>query len=133
MGCGRSPSWGYCFFHLDNRLLPGGFVGVDIFFVISGYLITSISYSECQIGVFSCSLFYQRRISRIFPLFFLVALATLVAASVLYTSQDFAFAGELSTASALGIANVNLMRQGNYFEVSADAQPFLHYWLTFPS
>lgn len=115
-------------FHLDKKILPGGFVGVDIFFVISGYLITSIINAEGQSGRFSLVRFYQRRISRIFPVFFTVVLCILLAASVLYTSQDFASAGALATASVLSVANMKLMLQGNYFELSPDAQPFLHFW-----
>lgn len=70
-------------FHLDKSLLPGGFVGVDVFFVISGYLITSIIYDASQSNSFSLSRFYQRRISRIFPVLFTVTIAILLAASVL--------------------------------------------------
>src|SRR5580693_953204 len=72
-------------FHLNHRWLPGGFVGVDVFFVISGYLITSIIFKECQNRSFSLKKFYQRRIARIFPAFFTVALVTLVAASFIYS------------------------------------------------
>ncbi|MFL6231034.1 MAG: acyltransferase family protein [Pyrinomonadaceae bacterium] len=115
-------------FHLHGGLLSGGFVGVDIFFVISGYLITTIVYAECRAGDFSFLRFYQRRVARIFPVFFLVSLSILIVASVLYTQQDFASAGALSAASALSAANLKLMVQGNYFAVSLDAQPFLHYW-----
>jgi len=115
-------------FHLDKRLLPGGFVGVDVFFVISGYLITSIIYDASQSNSFSISRFYQRRISRIFPVLFAVTIATLLAASVLYTSRDFAAAGAMATASVLSVANFKLMLQGDYFEVTPDSQPFLHFW-----
>ncbi|HAI13073.1 MAG TPA: hypothetical protein DCM28_15305, partial [Phycisphaerales bacterium] len=115
-------------FHLNDALLPGGFVGVDLFFVISGYLITSIIYQQCETGRFSLANFYQRRISRIFPVFFLVSLSILITAAVIYSSEDFSSAGALTTASALSLTNIKLMFQGNYFHVSADAQPFLHYW-----
>lgn len=115
-------------FHLDHRLLPGGFVGVDVFFVISGYLITSIIYRDLIKGEFSFARFYQRRIARIFPAFFLVALVTLAVASVVYLPQDFASAGANLVAAALSVANLKYMLQGNYFEISPDAQPFLHYW-----
>lgn len=115
-------------FHLEKTLLPGGFVGVDVFFVISGYLITSIIYDASQSNSFSISRFYQRRISRIFPVLFTVTIAILLAASVLYTSQDFASAGALAMASVLSVANIKLMLQGDYFEVSPDSQPFLHFW-----
>ncbi|WP_310427338.1 acyltransferase family protein [Chamaesiphon sp. VAR_48_metabat_135_sub] len=115
-------------FHFHKNLLPGGFVGVDVFFVISGYLIASIIIGECENGQFSFLRFYQRRISRIFPAFFLVSLVTLIAASCLYTSQDFASAGAVMMAAALSVANLKLMLQGNYFELSPDAQPLLHFW-----
>lgn len=69
-------------FHLNPQSLPGGFVGVNVFFVISGYLITSIILSDCEANRFSLSRFYQRRIARIFPAFFFVALITLLGASI---------------------------------------------------
>lgn len=115
-------------FHLDHNWLPGGFVGVDIFFVISGYLITSIIFKECQNDIFSLTKFYQRRIARIFPAFFTVALATLIGASMIYSPQDLASAGANFAAAALSISNMKFMVQGDYFQISPDAQPFLHYW-----
>ena len=115
-------------FHLNHNWLPGGFVGVDVFFVISGYLITSIIYKECQKDAFSLRKFYQRRIARIFPAFFTVALATLAGAYFIYSPQDLASAGANLAAAALSVANMKFMVQGNYFEISPDAQPFLHYW-----
>jgi peptidoglycan/LPS O-acetylase OafA/YrhL len=115
-------------FHLNQLWLPGGFVGVDVFFVISGYLITSIIYSDCVKGQFSFMRFYQRRIARIFPAFFTVAFATLLGAYIIYSPQDFASAGANLAASALSAANIKLLFQGSYFDISADAQPFLHYW-----
>lgn len=115
-------------FHLNHQWLPGGFVGVDIFFVISGYLITSILYNDCKAGKFNLAKFYQRRIARIFPAFFTVALATIVVAAFVYSSLDFASAGANLLAASLSVANIKYMLQGNYFEISPDAQPFLHYW-----
>lgn len=115
-------------FHLHHSWLPGGFVGVDVFFVISGFLISSIVYFDCSANRFSIARFYQRRISRIFPAFFAVALFTLIGAMALYSSQDTASAGAALTSSALSIVNVKMMMQGDYFAISPDAQPFLHYW-----
>lgn len=115
-------------FHLDEKLLPGGFVGVDVFFVISGYLITSIIAAECQTDSFSFRRFYQRRVSRIFPAAFAVLITVLILASFLYTAQDFAGTGAIAIAAALSIANMKLMVEGNYFEILPDAQPLLHYW-----
>lgn len=117
-----------CIFHLNNRWLPGGFVGVDIFFVISGYLITSIILKDCQNGSFSLRVFYQRRIARIYPAFFIVALVTLIGAYFIYTPQDLASAGANFASAALTVANMKFMLQGNYFTLSPDAQPYLHYW-----
>jgi len=115
-------------FHLDASWLPGGFVGVDVFFVISGYLITSIILRDCERGEFSFIRFYQRRIARIFPVFFVVALFTMLGASLIYTSQDYASVGDHLVAAALSWANIKAMFEGVYFEFSTDAKPFLHYW-----
>ncbi len=115
-------------FHLNREWLPGGFVGVDVFFVISGFLITSIIYQECKEKRFSLSRFYQRRIARIFPAFFVVALVTLAAASKIYSPQDFASAGANLAAAALSVSNLKSMLQGGYFQLSDDALPYLHYW-----
>jgi peptidoglycan/LPS O-acetylase OafA/YrhL len=115
-------------FHLDHRWLPEGFVGVDVFFVISGYLITSIILKQCRAGTFSLWEFYQRRIARIFPAFFTVAVATLLGAAVVYTPQDLASAGANFVAAALSVANLKFMLQGDYLALSPDAQPFLHFW-----
>ncbi len=115
-------------FHLNHSWLPGGFVGVDVFFVISGYLITSIILKDCESGSFSLANFYQRRIARIFPAFFTVALATLAGAAIVYSPQDLASAGANLAFTSLSLANVKFMLQGDYFQISSDAQPFLHYW-----
>ncbi|HMF74651.1 MAG TPA: acyltransferase family protein [Bryobacteraceae bacterium] len=115
-------------FHLNRRWLPGGFVGVDIFFVISGYLITSILLREYERNHFTLGKFYQRRIARLFPAFFTVALTTLIGASFIYSPQDLASAGANLTSAVLSVANMKYMWQGNYFTISPDAQPFLHYW-----
>ncbi len=101
---------------------------MDVFFVISGYLITSIILKQCSAGTFSLWEFYQRRIARIFPAFFTVAVATLLGAAVVYTPQDLASAGANFVAAALSVANLKFMLQGNYFALSPDAQPFLHFW-----
>jgi peptidoglycan/LPS O-acetylase OafA/YrhL len=115
-------------FHLNRRWLPGGFVGVDIFFVVSGYLITSIILRDCESNRFSFGRFYQRRIARLLPAFFTVAVATVLGAFFVYSNQDLASAGANLSASAASIANLKFMLQGNYFVLSPDAQPFLHCW-----
>ena len=115
-------------FHLDHSLLPGGFVGVDVFFVLSGYLITSILLRDYAADRFSLARFYQRRIARIFPASFLVVVVTLVAAKLIYSAQDYALAAFQAVFAALSLANLKLMLLGDYFQVTPDAQPLLHFW-----
>ena len=115
-------------FHLDAAWLPGGFAGVDVFFVLSGYLVTSILLRDHYAGRLQLRTFYQRRIARIFPAFLAMALVTLLAARFCYSSWDYASAGAAFSAALLSIANFHLLGQGNYFQLSADAQPLLHTW-----
>lgn len=115
-------------FHLDARLLRGGFVGVDIFFVISGYLITGLLLRDLEGGRFSIVRFYQRRIARITPAALLVIIATMAAGFLLYSAQDFASIGATALAATLSFINIKLLFQGSYFEISPDAQPLIHYW-----
>jgi hypothetical protein len=93
-------------FHFDRQLLSGGFVGVDIFFVISGFLITSILLNDIDQRQFSITRFYQRRIARIAPAFFVVLGTTLGVTGLIYSAQDFASAGANSLAAALSVINI---------------------------
>jgi peptidoglycan/LPS O-acetylase OafA/YrhL len=115
-------------FHLNRHWLPGGFFGVDIFFVISGYLITSIILRDCEAGRFRFGRFYQRRIARLLPAFAVVAVATVAGAALIYSPQDLASTGATLSAAAASVANLKFLLQGNYFGLSPDAQPFLHCW-----
>lgn len=115
-------------FHLAPRWLPGGFTGVDVFFVISGYLITGIQLADLDAGTFRLGRFYQRRIARIFPAMLCVACVTLLVAGLLYDAQERASAGANFTAALLSVANLKVMLQGNYFHLSRDTQPFMHFW-----
>ncbi|MDD7986907.1 acyltransferase family protein [Lentisphaera marina] len=115
-------------FHLDKNYFPGGFLGVDMFFTISGFLITSIILNKLDDDSFVISTFFQRRIARISPLFFLVMSLTLLSASIIYEEKDFASSGANALAASLSVTNIKLLFQGSYFEISEDAQPFLHYW-----
>ncbi len=115
-------------FHLNHDWLHGGFVGVDVFFVISGYLITSVLQNDFASGNAGLGAFYQRRIARLFPAFFAVALATVLGASLVFSAQEVASTGANLVAAALSLTNVKLMFLEGYFESSPDSQPFLHYW-----
>ncbi len=115
-------------FHLDRHWLPGGFAGVDVFFVISGFLISSILLGKHESGRISFLQFYQRRIARLFPALLATTVATLLAARLLYSTWDYANTGAAFSASIFSIANFHLLLQGDYFELSLDAQPLLHFW-----
>jgi len=115
-------------FHLEPRWLPGGFCGVDVFFALSGFLITRIMLVEMEAGSFELSRYYQKRVARIIPASLLVAVATLVVALLLYDAQDRRAAAANFAAAILSMVNVKQMLQGGYFLASRDTQPFLHYW-----
>lgn len=107
---------------------PGGYVGVDVFFVISGFLITSILRDDILADRFSLLRFYDRRIRRIFPaLFVMLGLTTLGAAAVLLPEHLLAF-GRSLRATALFAANLHFWRLEGYFTEAAELKPLLHTW-----
>jgi peptidoglycan/LPS O-acetylase OafA/YrhL len=115
--------------HLNASLLPGGFVGVDIFFVISGYLITSHIYKEISDGTFSLKHFYKRRINRIVPALVTVIVASLVVGIFVLSPEDLIRLAKSSVYAVLGLSNVYLWHEyGNYFEASTGEVPLLHTW-----
>jgi len=115
-------------FHLNPGWLSGGFIGVDFFFVISGYLITRIVVRECQSGSFSFMQFYARRVRRIFPALFAVLLGC-AAVSVLSLPSDYYgnFFKSFGYASAQA-SNFFFARKAGYFDDGSDLQPLLHTW-----
>lgn len=115
--------------HLSAAALPGGFAGVDVFFVISGYLITAQVYKEACAGTFSLKRFYQRRINRIAPALVTVAVAALAAGAVLLSPTDLVRLAESTVYAMLGLSNVFFWREyGNYFAGNAAEAPMLHTW-----
>jgi peptidoglycan/LPS O-acetylase OafA/YrhL len=115
-------------FHLGHRFFPGGFLGVDIFFVISGYLITSILWREVVDGAFSVVRFYDRRVRRIMPaLLAVLAVATVAALLVLLPADLIGYARSL-IATLLFVANVYFWRDTDYFARLAEQKPLLHMW-----
>lgn len=115
-------------FHLDPRWLPGGFTGVDVFFVISGYLITRILLKEFDAGTFNIWRFYHRRVARIVPALAFVGFTTVIAAQKIYDAKYAGATGVSFIAAICSVANIKLLLQGNYFELSPLTQPFLHCW-----
>lgn len=115
-------------FHALPTVLPGGFVGVDIFFVISGYLISSILYSSLQHQQFSLLDFYSRRIRRIFPALITVFIACFAMGWYFFYADEFINLGRHMIASAAFIQNWMLASESGYFDTSAEIKPFLHLW-----
>ena len=115
-------------FHLGIRGVPGGFVGVDIFFVISGYLIGGIVLGGIIDGSFTLTTFYVRRFKRILPAFTLVVTAVSVAALFILLPSDLVTYGKSLAASVFSVANIFFWRETGYFDHSAAEKPLLHMW-----
>lgn len=116
------------FFHAGFELFPGGFVGVDIFFVISGFLITSILLREMEAGQFSIIRFYARRARRILPVLFFVMACCLPFAWMWMLPDEMKRFGQSAIAVATFSSNIYFLRETNYFSPSAESQPLLHTW-----
>lgn len=114
-------------FH-TNGLVTGGYVGVDVFFVISGFLITSLVQQEILSGKFSLNNFWVRRIRRILPASVACILGTLCLCSFVMLPEDLVDAGNSAMASSVAMANVFFWRDGGYFAGPSDEKPFLHFW-----
>ncbi|MEN9845847.1 MAG: hypothetical protein RIS36_994 [Pseudomonadota bacterium] len=115
-------------FHAGWSIFGGGFVGVDVFFVISGYLITSVMLSEISANNFSIGRFYERRARRILPALFLVLFCSVVAAWVWLPPRDMvAFCKSLIAVSFFG-SNFLFWSESGYFDLAADLKPLLHTW-----
>lgn len=115
-------------FHSFPHLLPGGFVGVDIFFVISGYLISSIIFKEVSNNSFSFKNFYSRRIRRIFPSLLFVLICTLVAAWYIFLPDDFAITAKHIIFGIFFSQNINLYFESGYFDTATELKPLMHLW-----
>ena len=115
-------------FHAGFSVFSGGYVGVDVFFVISGYLITSILISELEQGKFSIARFYERRARRILPALFVVMLACLPFAYMwMLPTQLKDFAQSLVAVVFFG-SNILFWRESGYFGADAELKPLLHTW-----
>jgi len=115
-------------FHAFPRFSPGGFVGVDIFFVISGYLISTIILHDVASGGFTYSGFYGRRVRRLLPALVTVLLAVLVAGLFSDFLTELSRLGAHIAAGATFLSNIILWREDSYFDVVSTAKPLLHLW-----
>jgi peptidoglycan/LPS O-acetylase OafA/YrhL len=115
-------------YHAWPRWLPGGFIGVDVFFVISGFLISSILLDALEHQRFSLADFYVRRIRRIFPALLTVLVACLAFGWVVLVRQEFNQLGKHVLGGAGFVANLVLWDEAGYFDNDAATKPLLHLW-----
>lgn len=120
-------------FHAFPSLLGGGFVGVDVFFVISGYLISSLIFKELLhqpqgAEHFNFRRFYARRTRRIFPALVLILLFSLVAGWFVLLADEYKELGKEVVAGAAFLENISLWQEAGYFDTSAELKPMLHLW-----
>jgi peptidoglycan/LPS O-acetylase OafA/YrhL len=116
------------FFHSGLSLFSGGYVGVDVFFVISGYLIAGIIAREVDGGQFSIIRFYERRARRIMPALMAMIAAVLIAASYFYLPGDFEKVPKSALLATLFLSNVGFFLQTGYFAGGSETLPLLHTW-----
>jgi peptidoglycan/LPS O-acetylase OafA/YrhL len=115
-------------FHAFPEAMPGGFIGVDIFFVISGFLITGLIVRDLDQQRFSLVAFYNRRIRRIFPALIVVLVVTLVLGWLWMLPAAYAQLSSDVFASAAFFANIALLLQSGYFDIESGKKPLLHLW-----
>lgn len=115
-------------YHAFPNLIPGGFIGVDVFFVISGYLITSIIIRELSAGSFSFIDFYKRRVNRIFPGLLVVLIASLVFGWFALFPDEYMQLAKHVAGGAVFSSNIVLWSESGYFDTTADIKPLIHLW-----
>jgi peptidoglycan/LPS O-acetylase OafA/YrhL len=115
-------------FHAAPDWIAGGFIGVDIFFVISGFLISTILFNNLERNTFSLREFYARRIQRIFPSLVVVLTATYAMGWWVLLANEFAQLGKHIVAGALFVSNLALWGESGYFDAAAETKPLLHLW-----
>lgn len=115
-------------FHAFPAWMKGGFIGVDVFFVISGFLISTIIFENLDRGTFSFADFYARRIKRIFPALLLVLIASFAFGWFLLLADEFKQLSNHIVAGAGFVSNLVLWSEAGYFDNSAETKPLLHLW-----
>ena len=115
-------------YHALPRFVPAGYLGVDVFFVISGFLITRLILGALNTGTFSLTTLYARRARRLFPALALVLAAVLAAGWWILLPDEYAALGRHAAAGAAFVANIASWLTAGYFDVHADRKPLLHLW-----
>lgn len=115
-------------FHFNKNWLPGGFIGVDVFFVISGFLMTSIIFNGVSSGSFSVINFIKRRVKRIVPPLIIVVLASIIFGYMVLEPISYQMAGKHGFDSLLFISNIIYKNESGYFDQESASKIFLHTW-----
>ena len=115
-------------FHLGVPLLSGGFIGVDVFFVISGFLISGVILEGVSTKTLSLAKFYDRRIRRILPMLVVVTLASTLAGYLLLYPGDYRALAKSAVAALLGWSNIFFLNNTGYFDIPSQTMPLLHTW-----
>lgn len=115
-------------FHAVPQWIPGGFIGVDVFFVISGFLISRILYTGLSTGTFSFIDFYSKRIRRIFPALIVVLMSTVLIGWATLYGERFRLLGKHVLGGIGFVSNFILWNESGYFDIDAGSKPLLHLW-----
>ncbi len=115
-------------FHLDFAAVPGGFVGVDVFLVISGYLISGLIIRDIRANSFSLSHFYYRRIRRLFPALLFTVLVSAILGALLLSPRHFREFSGSALSALFSMSNIYFWLDSDYFSTSAKVKPLLHFW-----
>ena len=116
------------FFHAGIGPFAGGYVGVDVFFVISGFLITRLVSGEIEAGTFSFSGFYERRARRLFPALYATVAIAFLGAVLLLSPQHLQRFGGAAATTLMGVSNFYFWKESGYFDLDASVKPLLHVW-----
>jgi len=116
------------FFHVGFAPFSGGYVGVDVFFVISGFLITRLIREQIGKGTFSFATFYARRARRLFPALFFTLVVSFVFATMLFSPDDLERFAQSVIFTVLSVSNFLFWRESGYFDAEANVKPLLHTW-----
>lgn len=119
---------GVILYHFGATGISGGFVGVDVFFVLSGYLIGNIIFTQLEKKEFSLSNFYFRRVRRLFPVYVFVMLVTFFIAYGVMLPGDFREFGQSIFTSSIYLSNVLFYLEAGYFDSASNLKPLLHTW-----
>ena len=115
-------------FHMNDAILPAGFIGVDVFFVISGFLISSLIINDLNRKTFSIANFYSRRLKRILPVFYVMLSVTTLFSYLLFRPQDIKSFNLAVKNIIVFLGNHHFKNSGDYFSLASSEIPLLHTW-----